>query len=50
LVASEPHENLQLYISATSNVVSTTIVVEQGGVGYYPQDPISSLLRQRSGK
>jgi hypothetical protein len=30
LVAPEPHENLQLYISATSNVVSTTIVVERG--------------------
>jgi hypothetical protein len=30
LVGSEPHENLQLYISATSNVVSTTIVVERG--------------------
>jgi hypothetical protein len=29
LVAPEPHENLQLFISATSNVVSTTIVVEQ---------------------
>jgi hypothetical protein len=29
-VATEPHENLQLYISATSNVVSTTIIVEQG--------------------
>jgi hypothetical protein len=30
LVAPEPHENLQLYISATSNVVSTVIVLEQG--------------------
>jgi hypothetical protein len=30
LVALEPHEAFQLYISATSNVVSTTIVVEQG--------------------
>jgi hypothetical protein len=30
LVASEPHENLQLYISATSNVVSMTIIVERG--------------------
>jgi hypothetical protein len=30
LVAPEPHENLQLYISATSTVVSTTIVVERG--------------------
>jgi hypothetical protein len=30
LVAPEPHENLQLYISAMSNVVSTTIVIERG--------------------
>jgi hypothetical protein len=30
LVAPEPHENLQLYISATSNVVSTAIIIEQG--------------------
>jgi hypothetical protein len=30
LVASKPHENLQLYISAISNVVSTTIMVERG--------------------
>jgi hypothetical protein len=30
LVAPEPHENLQLYISATSNVVSTAIIVEWG--------------------
>jgi hypothetical protein len=30
LVAPEPHKNLQLYISTTSNVVSTTIIVEQG--------------------
>jgi hypothetical protein len=30
LVAPKPHENLQLYISATSNVVSTAIVVERG--------------------
>jgi hypothetical protein len=30
LVALEPHENLQLYISTTSNVVSTTIVIERG--------------------
>jgi hypothetical protein len=29
-VALEPHENLQLYISAVSNVVSMTIIVEQG--------------------
>jgi hypothetical protein len=29
-VASEPHKNLQLYISGTSNVVSTAIVVERG--------------------
>jgi hypothetical protein len=30
LVASEPHKNLQLYISATSNVVSMTIIIEWG--------------------
>jgi hypothetical protein len=30
LVALEPHKNLQFYISATNNVVSTTIVVEWG--------------------
>jgi hypothetical protein len=30
LVAPEPHENLQLYISSMSNVVSMTIVVEPG--------------------
>jgi hypothetical protein len=30
VVASEPHKNLQLYISATSTMVSTTIVVERG--------------------
>jgi ribonuclease HI len=30
LVALEPHKNLELYISATSNVVSTTIVIESG--------------------
>jgi hypothetical protein len=30
LVALKPHENLQLYISATSNVVSTAIIVERG--------------------
>jgi hypothetical protein len=29
LVAPEPPENLQLYISATSNVVSTAIIVER---------------------
>jgi hypothetical protein len=29
LVAMEPHENLQLYISATSNVVSTSIIIER---------------------
>jgi hypothetical protein len=33
LVALEPHENLQLYISATSNVVSTAIVIERGESG-----------------
>jgi hypothetical protein len=30
LVALEPHKNLQLYISTTSNVVSTAIIIEQG--------------------
>jgi hypothetical protein len=30
LVAPEPHKNLQLYISATSNVVSTAIIIERG--------------------
>jgi hypothetical protein len=30
LVGMEPHENLQLYISATSNVVSTSIIIERG--------------------
>jgi hypothetical protein len=30
LVASELHENLQLYISATSNVVTTVIIIERG--------------------
>jgi hypothetical protein len=28
LVAPEPHKNLQLYISATSNMVSTAIIIE----------------------
>jgi hypothetical protein len=31
LVATEPHKNLQLYISATSNVVSIAIVIKGGG-------------------
>jgi hypothetical protein len=30
LVAPKPHENLQLYISAISNVVSTAIIIERG--------------------
>jgi hypothetical protein len=30
LVGPKPHEDLQLYILATSNVVSTTIVIERG--------------------
>jgi hypothetical protein len=30
LVALEPYENLQLYISATSDVVSTTIIIKRG--------------------
>jgi hypothetical protein len=29
-IAPEPNENLQLYISATTNAVCTTIVIEQG--------------------
>jgi hypothetical protein len=29
-VVLEPHKNLQLYISATSNMVSTAIVIERG--------------------
>jgi hypothetical protein len=33
LVAPEPSENLQLYISATSNVVSTTIIIKRGWGG-----------------
>jgi hypothetical protein len=31
LVAPEPHENLQLYIPAISNVVNTTIIVVERG-------------------
>jgi hypothetical protein len=30
LVAPKPHKNLQLYILATSNVVSLAIVIERG--------------------
>jgi hypothetical protein len=30
LVALKPHENLQPYISATSNVVRTAIIIERG--------------------
>jgi hypothetical protein len=33
LVAPEPHEVLQLYIYATSNVVSIVIVVKRGESG-----------------
>jgi hypothetical protein len=49
LVAPEPYENLQLYISATSNVVSTVIVVERGDSDtnrkiYYPVYFISEVL------
>jgi hypothetical protein len=29
-VCPEPHEDLQLYILATSNVVSTPIIIERG--------------------
>jgi hypothetical protein len=50
LVGLEPHENLQLYISATSNVVSTTIVVESGELDInhkiqYPVYVVSEVLR-----
>jgi hypothetical protein len=49
LVALEPHENLQIYISATNNVVGMTIMVEGGGgVRHQSEDPISSLLRKQS--
>jgi hypothetical protein len=47
-VVPETHKNLQPYISATSNVVSTSIVVKRGGVGNQLQDPISSLFCQCS--
>jgi hypothetical protein len=30
LVDPEPHKNLQLYVLATSNVVSTAIIIERG--------------------
>jgi hypothetical protein len=48
-VAPEPHENLQLYVSATSNVISTTIVVERGELDtnrkiQYPVFFISEVL------
>jgi hypothetical protein len=33
LVALEPHETLQLYISATNKVVSTMIIIERGESG-----------------
>jgi hypothetical protein len=36
LVALEPHKKLYLYISATSNMVSMTIIVERGESGYQP--------------
>jgi hypothetical protein len=44
-----PHETLQLYISATSNVVSTAIIVERGESGtnrkiQYPIYFISEVL------
>jgi hypothetical protein len=49
LVALKPHENLQLYISATSNVVSTAIIVKRGESGtnckiQYPVYFISKVL------
>jgi hypothetical protein len=48
-VAPEPHENLQLYVSATSNVISTAIVVERGELDtnrkiQYPVFFISEVL------
>jgi hypothetical protein len=33
LVAPEHHENLQLHISTTRNMVTTTIVIERGESG-----------------
>jgi hypothetical protein len=49
LVALKPHKNLQLYISATSNVVSTTIFIEWGELDtnreiQYPVYFISKVL------
>jgi hypothetical protein len=47
-VAPKPHENLQLYISTTSNMISTVIAVERGESGYQSQDPVPDVLHQRS--
>jgi hypothetical protein len=49
-VALEPNETLHFYISTTSNVVSTTIIIEWGGggLGYELQNPVPGLLHQRS--
>jgi hypothetical protein len=49
LVAPEPHKVLQLYISSTNNVVSTTIIVEREELGsihkvQYPMYFISEVL------
>jgi hypothetical protein len=49
LVALEPHENLHLYISATSNVVSTSIIIEWGESDtnrkiQYPVDFVTKVL------
>jgi hypothetical protein len=49
LVALEPHENLQLYMSATSNVISMAIVIKRGESGtnhkiQYPMYFINELL------
>jgi hypothetical protein len=49
LVAPEPHKNMQNYISATSNVVSTTIIVERGELDtnceiQYPVHFISEVM------
>jgi hypothetical protein len=45
-VALELHELLQLYISSTNNVVSTTIVVEreESGSNRKVQDPVYFII------
>jgi hypothetical protein len=46
-VAPEPHKILQFYISTTSNMISTTIVVEQEELdsNRKVQKPIYSLVK-----